>query len=63
MELSATMFCLQENANCRVALLSITAAGAGITLTAANLVVFAELSWTPGEGVSPFTTTNRPNIR
>ncbi|VEN34266.1 unnamed protein product [Callosobruchus maculatus] len=37
----------QLNDNVRVALLSITATNAGITLTAANMVVFAELHWNP----------------
>ena len=38
----------QRSDNVRVAVLSITAANTGLTLTAANLVVFAELFWNPG---------------
>ncbi|KAK4469102.1 hypothetical protein MN116_006689 [Schistosoma mekongi] len=38
----------QKDENYRVALLSITAAGTGLHLTAANLVIFAELFWNPG---------------
>ncbi|CAE8659517.1 unnamed protein product [Polarella glacialis] len=38
----------QEDASCRIALLSITACGEGITMTAAGLVIFAELFWVPG---------------
>ena len=38
----------QTNSNVEVALLSITAAGVGITLTAASTVIFVELYWTPG---------------
>ena len=38
----------QTDDKVRVALLSITAANSGLTLTAAHLVVFAELFWNPG---------------
>ncbi|XP_041355176.1 DNA annealing helicase and endonuclease ZRANB3-like [Gigantopelta aegis] len=38
----------QSDPEIRVALLSILAAGVGLTFTAAKLVVFAEMHWTPG---------------
>lgn len=38
----------QTDPNVRVALLSLTAAGAGLNLTAASMVLFAELFWNPG---------------
>lgn len=38
----------QQNPSIRVALLSITAACTGLTLTSATTVVFAELFWNPG---------------
>uniref|UniRef100_A0A182PAQ0 SWI/SNF-related matrix-associated actin-dependent regulator of chromatin subfamily A-like protein 1 n=1 Tax=Anopheles epiroticus TaxID=199890 RepID=A0A182PAQ0_9DIPT len=37
----------QTKANCRAAVLSLKACNAGITLTAAQLVLFAELDWNP----------------
>jgi SNF2 family DNA or RNA helicase len=38
----------QEKPECRVALLSITAAGVGLDLKIAPTVIFAELYWNPG---------------
>lgn len=38
----------QNNKECMVAILSILAAGQGITLTAASTVVIAEMAWSPG---------------
>ncbi|XP_042207118.1 SWI/SNF-related matrix-associated actin-dependent regulator of chromatin subfamily A-like protein 1 [Homarus americanus] len=39
----------QEDSTVRVAVLSITATNTGLTLTSANLVIFAELFWNPGD--------------
>eukprot|EP01018_Ginkgo_biloba_P010107 Gb_24373 [translate_table: standard] len=39
----------QEREDIKVAVLAIRAAGVGLTLTAASTVIFAELSWTPGD--------------
>ena len=43
------MEAFQKESRIQVAVLSITAAGVGLTLTAANAVVFAELVWVPGQ--------------
>lgn len=47
-ERSRLVTLFQESPTHRVAILSVTAAGQGLTLTAASTVVFAELHWTPG---------------
>ncbi|EIE23396.1 P-loop containing nucleoside triphosphate hydrolase protein [Coccomyxa subellipsoidea C-169] len=39
----------QNNRDIRAAVLSIQAAGTGLTLTGASVVVFAEYTWTPGD--------------
>lgn len=49
----------QEDPTARVALLSIQAAGVGITLTASDYVCFVEFSWVPGENEQAIDRTHR----
>lgn len=51
----------QFNDSCRCAVLSITAANAGITLTSARLVLFAELHWNPGVSFEIIFLTSNDN--
>lgn len=44
---SANVKKFQSEDKCRVAVLSLKACNAGITLTAAKMVIFAELDWNP----------------
>ena len=48
LERSSRVKQFQTNKSVRLALLSMTAAGVGLTLTAASNIIFAELHWTPG---------------
>ena len=49
----------QAENGCRVFLGQITAAGAGITLTAASNLIFAEMSWTPGDNAQAAMRVHR----
>lgn len=41
----------QKKKSCKVAVLSLGACNSGITLTAAELIIFAELTWNPSVGL------------
>lgn len=49
----------QGDAGCRVFLGQIIAAGTGITLTAASNLIFAEMSWTPGDNAQAAMRVHR----
>ena len=54
---SVTKF--QNEQSCKMAILSITAASTGITLTSASMVIFAELTWTPAIMIQAEDRTHR----
>lgn len=49
----------EDECDFRIALLSITCAGVGYTLTSASTVIFAELHWTPAAMVQAEDRTHR----
>lgn len=49
----------QKEAGCRVFLGNLQAAGTGITLTAASNLIFAEMSWTPGDNAQAAMRVHR----
>jgi SWI/SNF-related matrix-associated actin-dependent regulator 1 of chromatin subfamily A len=53
----------QTHDTCKVAVISITAAGVGLTLTSASTVIFAELFWNPGKQKHTNTHIERERIQ